>query len=46
VTGLPVVVLGWCGYVSLMLDWGWTQERYAAGIADTLIHLLLPDDPT
>jgi AcrR family transcriptional regulator len=44
VVDLLVMLLGWRGYVSLVLESGWTAEQYTAGIADTLIHLLLPDE--
>lgn len=45
VSDLLVVVLGWRGYIELVLDLGWTPERYADRIAETLTHLLLPDRP-
>ena len=40
---LLALLLGWRGYVSLVLESGWTPEQYATSIADTLIHVLLPD---
>ena len=43
---LMYFVLGWRSYVALVLELGWTPERYAAEIADTMTHLLLPDEPT
>jgi mannitol-specific phosphotransferase system IIBC component len=45
-TDLMYFVLGWRSYVALVLELGWAPDRYAAEIADTMIHLLLPDEPT
>jgi AcrR family transcriptional regulator len=45
IADLLVTLLGWRGYIELVLDLGWTQERYAGQIGETLIHLLLPDQP-
>jgi len=44
VADLLFVILGWRGYTALVLESGWTDEQYAARIADTLTHLLLPDE--
>jgi hypothetical protein len=46
VADLLFVLLGWRGYVALVLESGWTPEQYANGIAESLTHLLLPDAPT
>lgn len=45
-TDLMYFVLGWRSFVALVLELGWTPDRYAAEIADTMAHLLLPDEPT
>jgi len=45
VTDLMHFVLGWRSYVALVLETGWTPEQYAQQIADTMTHLLLPDEP-
>ena len=45
VVDLMCFVLGWRSYIALVLESGWTPERYAERIADTMTHLLLPDDP-
>ena len=44
VADLLFVILGWRGYAALVLESGWTDEQYVAGIADTLTHMLLPDE--
>ncbi len=44
-TDLMSFVLGWHSFVALVLESGWTPDRYAARIADTMTHLLLPDEP-
>jgi AcrR family transcriptional regulator len=45
VSDLMYFVLGWHSYIALVLERGWTPEQYAERIADTMTHLLLPDDP-
>jgi len=45
VSDLLYVLLGWRPYYNLVHESGWTPEQYAAGIAETLEHLLLPDAP-
>jgi len=44
-TDLMYFVLGWRSYIALVLETGWTPEQYAERITDTMIHLLLPDEP-
>ena len=44
VADLLFVILGWRAYAALVLESGWTDEQYVAGIADMLTHLLLPDE--
>ncbi len=46
VVDLLYFVLGWHSYIALVLERGWTPEQYAERIAETMIHLLLPDDPS
>jgi AcrR family transcriptional regulator len=45
VVDLFQLVVGWRGYIALVLEAGWTPEQYADRIAEALEHLLLPDTP-
>jgi AcrR family transcriptional regulator len=45
VSDLLYTLLGWRGFVSLVHESGWTPEQYEDRMAETLIHLLLPDRP-
>ena len=45
VSDLMSFVLGWHSYIALVLERGWTPDQYAEVIADTITHLLLPDEP-